>query len=105
MSARLVARRYAKAFVEIALAQGQLQQMQGELSRFTEVVREHADLRRVVENPLFAPKVKARAFEAVLGQMGASPTLRNFFRVVAEGARMGIIFEIEAAVRELVWVA
>lgn len=102
MSARLVARRYAKAFVDIATAQGQLQQLQGELSRVADLVRTSPDLLRVVENPLFAPKVKAQAFEAVLAQLGCSETLRQFFRVVAEAARMNVIFEIEAAVRELV---
>ena len=66
MSARLIARRYAKAFVEIGISQGQLQQLQGELSRVTALVKENPDLGRVVENPLFAPKVKARVFDQVL---------------------------------------
>lgn len=102
MSARLVARRYAKAFVEIGIAQGQLHQLQGELSRVLELVKEHPDLRRVVENPLFAPRQKAMVFDTLLDQIGAAETLRKFFKVVAEAARMGLIFEIEAAVRELV---
>ena len=102
MSARLVARRYAKAFVEIGISQGQLQQLQGELSRVAALVKENPDLGRVVENPLFAPKVKARVFDQVLSELGSSNTLRQFFRVVAESARMNLLFEIEAAVRELV---
>ena len=102
MSARLVARRYAKAFVDIGIAQGQLHQLQGELSRMVDLVREQADLRRVVENPLFAPRQKAMVFDQVLDQVGAAHTLRQFFRVVAEAARLGLIFEIEASVRELV---
>jgi F-type H+-transporting ATPase subunit delta len=102
MSARLVARRYAKAFVEIGVSQGQLHQLQGELSRVVDLVKENADLRRVVENPLFAPSLKAKVLVEVLGRMGATQTLQQFFRVVAESARMGVLFEIEEAVRELV---
>lgn len=102
MSARLVARRYAKAFVEIGVKQGQLHQMQGELSRAADLVREHADLRKVVESPIFAPRQKAQVFEQVLEQMGAGATLRRFLQVVAEAARLNLLFDIEAAVRELV---
>ena len=102
MSDARIARRYAKAFVEIGIAQGQLHQLQGELTRVVDLVREHADLRRVVENPLFPPRQKAQVFGQLLGQIGAAETLRQFFRVVAESARMGLIFEIEASVRDLV---
>lgn len=102
MSARLVARRYAKAFVEIGVKQGQLHQLQGELSRVAEMVRESPDLRRVVENPIFAPRQKAQVFEQLLGTLGSTPTLRQFMKVVAESARMYLLFDIESAVRELV---
>lgn len=102
MSARLVAQRYAKAFVEIGLKQGQLQQLQGELSRLAVLVRENPELRRVVENPIFPPRQKALVFEQLLSGTSASPTLRQFVKVVAEGARMNLFFEIEASVRELV---
>lgn len=102
MSARLAARRYAKAFVEIGVKQGQLQQLQGELSRVVVLARETPDLLRVVQNPIFPPRQKAQVFEQVLAALGASTTLRRFFTVVAEGARMDLLFEIEAAVRDLV---
>ncbi len=102
MSARLVARRYARAFVEIGVKQGQLHQFQGELSRIADLVRESDDLRKVVESPIFAPRQKAQVFEQVLQQMGASQTLRRFMQVVAEAARMNLLFDIETAVRELV---
>jgi F-type H+-transporting ATPase subunit delta len=102
MSARLVARRYAKAFVEIGVKQGQLHQLQGELSRVAELVRETPDLRRVVENPIFAPKQKSLVFDQLLAALGATATLRQFLKVVAEGARMNLLFDIEAAVRDLV---
>jgi F-type H+-transporting ATPase subunit delta len=102
MSARLVARRYAKAFVEIGVKQGQLHQLQGELSRVADLVRETPDLQRVVENPIFAPRQKAEVFDQVLTTVGSSPTLRQFLKVVAEGARMNLLFDIETAVRDLV---
>jgi F-type H+-transporting ATPase subunit delta len=83
MSARLVARRYAKALVEIGVKQGQLHQLQGELSRVVDLVRETPDLQRVVENPIFAPRQKAQVFDQLLTAIGASPTLRQFLKVVA----------------------
>lgn len=102
MSARLVARRYAKAFVEIGVKQGQLHQLQGELTRIANLVRENPDLLRVVQNPIFAPRQKAQVFERLLTAVGATPTLQQFTRVVAEAARLNLLFDIEAAVRDLV---
>ncbi len=102
MSNRLAARRYAKALVEIGEAQGNLMILQHELGEVTSLVKGSPDLTRLVLNPLVVPKQKAVVFEMVLRQAGVGVTLCNFFKVVAESARLNLIHEIETAFRELV---
>ena len=102
MSNRLVARRYAKALVDIAAGEGTLSQIQAELVQLAGLVSAHADLARLVHFPLIAPAKRADAFDAVLERAGAGTTLRRFFRVVTQAARLSLLQEIVEAYGELV---
>ena len=102
MSNRLVANRYAKALVEIGDLHGDLVVLQHELSEVAALVRGNSDLQRLVANPLVLPTHKAYVFDAVMRQAGISMTLGNFFKVVTEGGRLGLIYEIEQAFNALV---
>jgi F-type H+-transporting ATPase subunit delta len=102
VSNRLVARRYAKAMVEIGLKQGTLQSIQKELAAIDTLVRGNADLERLVAAPLVGPTKKAAAFDEVLSKAGATGGVRKFFLVVAQAARLNLIHEIVAAFDELV---
>ncbi len=102
MSNRLVANRYAKALVEIGDLHGDLVVLQHELSEVVTLVRSNPDLQRLVASPLVLPTHKAYVFDAVLRQAGVSMTLGNFFKVVTEGGRLGLIYDIEQAFNALV---
>ncbi len=102
MSHRLVAKRYAKALVEIGDLHGDLVVLQHELGEVVALVRGNADLQRLVANPLVLPTQKAYVFDAVLRQAGISMTLGNFFKVVTEGGRLNLIYELEQAFNSLV---
>lgn len=102
MSNRLVARRYAKAMVEIGLKQGTLQSIQKELAAVDALVRGNADLERLVTAPLIGPAKKAAAFDEILSKGGVTGGVRRFFLVVAQAARLNLIHEIVAAFDELV---
>ena len=102
MSNRLVARRYAKALVEIGLKQGNLQAIQKELTAISTLVRGNADLERLVAAPLVGPTKKAAAFDSVLAATSTTDLVRKFFSVVAQAARLNLIHEIVTAFDELV---
>ncbi|MDP2877258.1 MAG: ATP synthase F1 subunit delta [Holophaga sp.] len=102
MSNKLIARRYAKALVEIGLKQGTLQVIQKELAAVGSLVRGNADLERLVSAPLIGPTKKAAAFDGVLGAANVSEQVRKFFSVVAQAARLNLIHEIITAFDELV---
>lgn len=102
MSSRLVARRYAKALLDIGITQGTLPALQKELGDLDRLVRSNPDLERLMSAPLIAPSRKAAALEAVLVQAGVSQTTRRFLRAVAVGARLGCFHDIVAAFDSLV---
>ena len=102
MSARSVARRYAKALAEIGEREGTLVDFQNELDAVDLLVRSNADLQRLVAFPLIAPSKRAAAFDAILEQAGANGTIRRFFTVVSRAARLSLLHDIVATFHELV---
>ncbi|GLH65802.1 ATP synthase F1 subunit delta [Geothrix edaphica] len=94
MSNRLTARRYAKALLQIGDQQGNVPQLQEELDTVAAAVAANGDLARLVASPLVLPTKKAEVFEAILASAKVSPTLRHFFRVVAEAGRLNLLADI-----------
>ena len=82
-----VARRYARALVEIAEKQNLLDEIGSELSSLSEGL-EHPDLRRILMNPRFPRSVRTRIIEGILDASGASELMRKFARLVAEKDRI-----------------
>jgi len=97
VSNRLVAARYAKALVQIGEERGSLDDLQGELASLDALVRATPDLERLCTYPLIAPATRAATFDAVLEGAGASRMVRQFFRIVAQAARLSLVHEIIAA--------
>lgn len=97
MSRRLVAQRYAKALLDLAVKEHLVAPIQGELASLQTLVNDQPDLARLVAAPLIAPGKKAEAFCEILRQAGASTLLRNFFQVVARAARLELFHDIVAA--------
>ena len=102
MSNRLVARRYAKALSEIAEQAGTLLPVQQELTAISALVQGNPDMQRLAFYPLLAPAQKAKAFEAILASMGISATVRRFFQVAAQAARLNLVHEFATAFDALV---
>jgi len=102
VSSRLIARRYAKALIEIGTKSGDLTQLQNELDAVAKLVAGNADLKRFVESPLVLPKKKAEVMDAILTQAKASQNLRNFFKVVAEAGRLNLLGTLSSVFHELV---
>ncbi len=101
MSRQRIAYRYAKALAELAEGQNSLLDIQKELHQISQWLKEQSDLNRFVFAPLIAPSRKAAAFDAILGQAGASTLLRSFFKVVAQAARLNLLPEIAESYDEV----
>jgi F-type H+-transporting ATPase subunit delta len=83
-----VAGRYASALFELAKEQNQLDEVDGDLSKFKSMLDQSGDLRRLVESPAFAAEEQQRALGAVMDWAAVGATTGNFLKVVARNRRL-----------------
>lgn len=88
---RAVAQRYARALVDIALKQKQLEPVRKGLSAFAELVAGSAALRNALASPA-VPREKKQAILAKLAtQLGVGQTVSNFLMVLADNRRIHLL--------------
>lgn len=102
MIAGSLARRYARALLDVAAEGEAAEGILGELRQVVELLREHRELRLVLTNPSILRRDALQILEAVLDRMEVRPLTRTFLRVVLEAGRAGALEEILRAYEELV---
>jgi F-type H+-transporting ATPase subunit delta len=91
-----MAGRYALALFELANEAGQLDQVQADLARFTAMLADSEDLRRLVKSPVFSSDDQAKAVGAILAKAGMTGLAANLIKVVAANRRL---FAVEGIIR------
>ncbi len=82
-----VAGRYASALFELADNAKSLDQVAQDLTAFRTMVRESADLARLIASPVIGRDLQGKALLAVLDAAGISGLTRNFVGAVATNGR------------------
>ncbi len=91
----VVTGRYARAFAEVIAAQkADAEKAVEELTQFSAMIAESADLRNVFQNPSVSNDQKIKLLDAIVKKMGASRLLRNFLAVLIEHHRVGQIEDV-----------
>jgi F-type H+-transporting ATPase subunit delta len=97
-----VAKRYAKALVEVAAASHELEEVHRDLRAFAHLLSEQRELRQFLANP----SVPRREAAAVIQEIGAAMTIRplaaTFLQVVLDGGRLSGLDAILRAYEALV---
>jgi F-type H+-transporting ATPase subunit delta len=101
VSVSIVARRYAKALLELGLENGDLEIVVRDLEALAEVWDGNAELRNVVENPLVALEAKKAAVTEVAAALGAGATARNTVLLLIDRRRARALPYISGSLREL----
>jgi F-type H+-transporting ATPase subunit delta len=83
-----VAQRYASSLFELALEAKQVDEVGGELARFEALVADSADMKRLVESPVFSSDDQLAAVTAVLDKAGIAGLAGNFIKVAASNRRL-----------------
>lgn len=91
MIAGSLAKRYAKALVEVAAASDDLEAVRQELTDFAELLRVQREFRVFVENPSVRGRDKAAVLERVVGALGLRSLTSTFLRILLEGGRLGAL--------------
>lgn len=96
-----VAGRYAHSLFDLAREQGTVEAVEAELTGFEDMLAESADLRRLVESPVFSADQQFDAIDAVLKRAGVGGLVGNFLRVVARNRRLFAVPAMIRAFREI----
>jgi len=95
LSANAIARRYAKALVQLAAEEGAVERFHGELARVEAVFSAHPELGSLLSNPAYGIEAKLDTLRDVASRLALSDTIRNFLLLLQERNRMtclGAIF-------------
>ena len=97
-----MAGRYATALFELALEEHAVDAVKADLDRFDALIRESADLRRLVRSPAFAAEAQSRALGAVLEKAGIGGLAGRFLQVVTWNRRLFAALDMVQSYRALV---
>jgi F-type H+-transporting ATPase subunit delta len=92
-----LAKRYAKALVEIGLEKDSLDRYGADLATFTQYIDSSRDLREVLISPVFTKEDKKKIAGGVLSKMSADPMVANFISVLIDRKRIDQLQGISAA--------
>ena len=95
-----VARRYAKALIELGAESGNLEAIVREIGAIADTIEQNAELRAVIENPQISRLARKAVLTDVAQQLGASTTTRNTIALLADNGRLRVLPAIAAALRE-----
>jgi len=96
-----VAGRYAGSLFELALEEKSVSQVEYDLLAFEGLIAESADLKRLIESPVFSADDQYRAISAITEKAGMNGLIGNFLKVVARNRRLFAIPGIIRAFRAI----
>lgn len=96
-----IAKRYARAFFEIAREDGLYEKYYNELTLFSSIGEESKDLKDLLLNPIFDQAEKRAVVDSLLKKVDISNVTANFLRLLVDKRRISILPEIESCYRKL----
>jgi F-type H+-transporting ATPase subunit delta len=99
---RKLARRYAKALMNIGEKDGNYEVYGEELNAFTSLVRREEGLSAVLNNPTFTIPQRQAVIEEIGKRLSLSPITINVLRLLVDKNRMRYLPDVTALYRELV---
>jgi F-type H+-transporting ATPase subunit delta len=94
MSYEAVARRYARAILELGKEGGNLPAISRELTEFAGMYAENEEFRSILDNPLVAEESREAVLVEIAGKMGLSQTSVSALRLIAKRRRLGAVPDI-----------
>lgn len=91
MSVTTVARRYAEAVADVAVARQQVDQIDGELNAFAQMLKTSRELYEVFASPILSSDQKSRVLEALLERAKPSPATANLLRAMLKNYRLHLL--------------
>jgi|YNPNPStandDraft_1061719.scaffolds.fasta_scaffold03227_7 F-type H+-transporting ATPase subunit delta len=90
----IIAKRYARALIQIGQEDGQYEQYGRELKAFQEVLEASPELRAVMVNPIYEREDKKGLLGAIHKRLNLSQVVRNFLLLLVDKRRIGSFKDI-----------
>jgi F-type H+-transporting ATPase subunit delta len=94
LSTNAIAKRYAKALVQIGTDEGQIDKFSGELSQFTAVLTGNAGLSAAFSNPAYGIEAKKEILKEIIAKLGLSSSVANFLQLLLDRNRLPFLPQI-----------
>lgn len=88
MKGRSVARRYAKALIDLAVRDDMVAEMGQQLQQHRELFQANEELQRVLLHPGIAVEIKANVLTSILDRSQPAPLLRSFILLLLDKDRL-----------------
>lgn len=94
MITNAIARRYAKALVQLGTEDGVVEKYHGELSGFEAVLAANPELKAIFTSPAYGIEAKQGVLKELQVKLALSPMVRNFLSLLLERNRLGFLSQI-----------
>lgn len=101
MTTSALAKRYARAILELAQEQNQVERVGKELAEFAAMWQESSELRDLFANPKFGADVRKQTLVELTTRAALSPTAKNSVLYLADRNRISALPDIARAYEEL----
>lgn len=97
-----LARRYARAVIELGTASGNLDAIGSDLRTLAKAMKESAELQEALTNPALRRADRRKILDGLLQRIGAAPQTKNLVYVLLDGERVGSIVAIAREVDAMI---
>ena len=101
MKNHTVVKRYARALLELGVADGQFGKYELELQELTRAFKATGETAKFLTSPAFPAGVRRKALKAILDKASLSPMVSNFVNLLMDKGRLGDLEDISAAYKSL----
>ncbi len=102
MSVTTIARRYAEALADVALARNQVEQMDADLRTFAEMMRTSRDLHDLFASPVVSQRDKGKVLDAIINRAQPGPMTANLLRTMLTNYRLHYLSETYDQFRRII---
>lgn len=94
MITNAIARRYAKALVQLGAEEGAVEKFNAELGAFNATLADNPGLGSILKSPAYAIEAKREILKEIIGKLALSGTVANFIQLLLDRTRLGFLPQI-----------
>ena len=94
MITNTIARRYAKALVQLGAEEGAVEKFNTELTATCAVLAENPGLSSIFRSPAYGIEAKREILRDIIGKLGLSGTVANFLQLILDRNRLDFLPQI-----------